>query len=865
MTPAQSNFEVIDLITPPDSPTRQLQSFAASIGSSHLLCESRAGTSDGHVQQLSSGSENEIENRKTALGKRKAIMQLTQHNCYECIPPEEESSSVLDECVIVAAPPSRRMGTDPLAHRASASGSTENDDEEVCFVGRTGNLALVDFPHARYNCGVYPWAPGATAAARCGNCWCYVCDANASRCPEWSTHCQATNKEAKWRELRTAWSKPEGPPAAPPALLPQRGAPPAPALPLSAARTRTPLQPPVAVSSILAPLDHLADKWTAERVMQEVAQVYPLEEPEPEGLRASLRPYQKQSLAFMLNMERAPEYELLLGEREVQRRDEANPPQGPMRGGWLCDETGMGKTCVCAALILAQPRPAISSARDLAELRCRAQVDSRERLELTIDGKRYDGCGSRWSAHQPSKHVYLMEEHKETALSSSWRRKTPEVTKPNPEWEAWTPPPTVHLGATVVVTSNALLCQWQDELRKFAPSLRVATYFGSRAAKDAVFAKLQHLDVVLTTYATSLFGFVDMYMNFERLIIDESHTTDKGKLGFEAIAARCKFVWGVTATPITSSVDDLGVVAELLGQKKRLKNACSGTRFTHSVVALLRRLMIRHTKSQRIGGAVALALPEADAQTVWLEMKKDERAKYDDIRQAGLQEQGALLFALERRLQQRRYACAGVRAENKIGINPDGSRSFRVTHDGAKAAALLADLEALRREDAAVHAVVFTHHVDCYEHLRKRLKAAGFGIYGFKGGDPVRKRHDTIRKFQASIDAAQPGVAPAADTFAKVFIATIKVGNMGLTLTAATRVYLMEPCLDPSMEVQAAGRIHRLGQTKEVLVKRFCYRNSIDASVVEMHEKMRRGKIVISNGFFPKAAIDLLLRDRSGC
>jgi len=65
--------------------------------------------------------------------------------------------------------------------------------------------------------------------------------------------------------------------------------------------------------------------------------------------------------------------------------------------------------------------------------------------------------------------------------------------------------------------------------------------------------------------------------------------------------------------------------------------------------------------------------------------------------------------------------------------------------------------------------------------------------------------------------------------------------------------------------VQAAGRIHRLGQTKEVLVKRFCYRNSIDASVVEMHEKMRRGKIVISNGFFPKAAIDLLLRDRSGC
>ena len=71
-------------------------------------------------------------------------------------------------------------------------------------------------------------------------------------------------------------------------------------------------------------------------------------------------------------------------------------------------------------------------------------------------------------------------------------------------------------------------------------------------------------------------------------------------------------------------------------------------------------------------------------------------------------------------------------------------------------------------------------------------------------------RHATIREFQASIDQVQAGAAVAEEPEAKIFLATTKVGNVGITLTAATRVYLFEPCLDPSMEMQAAGRIHRL-------------------------------------------------------
>jgi len=69
------------------------------------------------------------------------------------------------------------------------------------------------------------------------------------------------------------------------------------------------------------------------------------------------------------------------------------------------------------------------------------------------------------------------------------------------------------------------------------------------------------------------------------------------------------------------------------------------------------------------------------------------------------------------------------------------------------------------------------------------------------------------------------------------------VAAVGVTLTAASRVYLFEPCLDPATEAQAAGRIHRLGQTKEIHVLRLGFKNSIEQTLVEMHQATKTGEI----------------------
>ena len=145
--------------------------------------------------------------------------------------------------------------------------------------------------------------------------------------------------------------------------------------------------------------------------------------------------------------------------------------------------------------------------------------------------------------------------------------------------------------------------------------------------------------------------------------------------------------------------------------------------------------------------------------------------------------------------------------------------------------------------------VIFTHHnsvlADVSEMLRKELRMTVYEVS--RATDPA-KRHSALRSFQAgaaTAAAAAAATATAAATTtaaprgaaaaskaassssaqgARAFCTTFATAAVGLTLTAASRVYLLEASLDPAQEAQAAGRIHRLGQTKEVLVRRFYFK-----------------------------------------
>jgi len=792
--------------------------------------------------------------------KRKAPADAEdQRETKQFAPEQEVEDTEVEE--IMPAPASGLNGAgSSSAFGAGSSSATAaddlEDDADLQFVGRTGTIALSDFPHARENCAAVRFIAG-REHTHCANCYCYCCDMPASTCAEWALHCKATHTEARWRAVRELT-----------AAKSQR----ADAASTGSGGSSSAQGAPGAPRAAHEPAGM---RWSCERVLRETQQVWPVEEPPPPGLLQTvlLKPYQKQCLAFMLSVERSDDPQLLGVRYE-------HPSGGPIagggfdsgfsvRGGWLASEVGMGKTMCAISLILANP--------------------------LASDSKPPGGLGQ--SAAMP--------------LKSKKREPT-----------TW--------GVTLILAPPALLGQWYDELSKYAPSLHVVNAHGSgghgtgAAQQRAILAA----DVLLCTPTTAVAG--TMSRPIHRLVIDEAHALGgphtKTVRKLRTIGARN--VWLLSGTPLSSSVDDLKTGAVLLGHAGHglnlfnvrvgglnLREELIGTaRFDNeALVAKLKKVMIRHTKTMRIGGEVALALPEADTLTVWLTMTPLERQLYAKaLRQQPFKREwttsGVKVSVLEMSMGARRGACSNSYTKYSSTPNsrfpscscllptsvftqadvesicafkdhkPTGTqwdsvlqrsvsqefvlqrhREYTADPDKCtKLAALRTDLRALRCEDPSMHAVVFTHVAATHFSVVAMLRADHFHVCEFTGSTDIKLRHKTIRDFQAS--------GQARTKEAKVFVITMRTGAVGITLTAATRVYLMEPSLDPAMEVQAAGRIHRLGQSKDVLIKRFAFRDSLDANICELHEQMKRGPssgVAVTDGALPSLAVKLLDRQVS--
>lgn len=112
--------------------------------------------------------------------------------------------------------------------------------------------------------------------------------------------------------------------------------------------------------------------------------------------------------------------------------------------------------------------------------------------------------------------------------------------------------------------------------------------------------------------------------------------------------------------------------------------------------------------------------------------------------------------------------------------------------------------------------------------LEEPLKAAGFGVLRLDGSMTAKRRCKVIKEFGER--------GPGSPT---ILLASLKAAGAGINLTAASRVYLLEPWWNPGVEEQAMDRVHRIGQKKEVKVVRLIIRNSIEERILELQEKKK--------------------------
>ena len=141
-----------------------------------------------------------------------------------------------------------------------------------------------------------------------------------------------------------------------------------------------------------------------------------------------------------------------------------------------------------------------------------------------------------------------------------------------------------------------------------------------------------------------------------------------------------------------------------------------------------------------------------------------------------------------------------------------------------KIEALLEELNQLKSEDKTIKSLVFSQFVNFLDLIAFRLTRAGFQICRLEGNMSPEARNKTINHFMNN-----PGVT--------VFLVSLKAGGVALNLTEASRVFLMDPWWNPSVEVQAMDRIHRLGQHRPIVVKRMIVENSIESRIIELQNK----------------------------
>jgi SWI/SNF-related matrix-associated actin-dependent regulator of chromatin subfamily A3 len=149
---------------------------------------------------------------------------------------------------------------------------------------------------------------------------------------------------------------------------------------------------------------------------------------------------------------------------------------------------------------------------------------------------------------------------------------------------------------------------------------------------------------------------------------------------------------------------------------------------------------------------------------------------------------------------------------------------------GAKIAALRSTFNASFSRDASEKHVVFSQFTGMLDLVGNALRASGISFCLLDGKTTAPKRSAMHRAFADESILTGP----------RVFLISLKAGGVGLNLTAANHAHLLDPYWNPEVEEQAADRVHRLGQSRDVSVHRYVVKESIEGRMLLMQEEKRK-------------------------
>lgn len=382
---------------------------------------------------------------------------------------------------------------------------------------------------------------------------------------------------------------------------------------------------------------------------------------------------------------------------------------------------------------------------------------------------------------------------------------------------------------SLIVMPTSLIHNWQNELKKFAPGLKLFIYSGVKRLKsNDIYKVFGFYDVVLTTYGT-LRNDIDIlqHCQFHHLILDESqYIKNPDSMAYKSVKqinALHKIV--LTGTPVENSLTDLwaqlNIVNEgLLGTLNSFRNAYlnpilkNNKAKEEALLRIIQPFILRRTKDE-----VAPELPPLSQETVYCDMSDDQQVAYNEEKN----KLRSSLLMNDATLDHQKMAFLTLQGLSRLRLlaNHPVLMDAEYVGDSGKFEQIIMRFETLKSENHKV--LIFSSFVKHLRLLADYFEKENWKYAWLSGSTPAASRQTEIERFKN-------------DPEMNCFFISLKAGGVGLNLTAADYVFIIDPWWNPASEMQALSRSHRIGQDKNVMVYRFISTDTIEEKIRNLQE-----------------------------
>lgn len=382
------------------------------------------------------------------------------------------------------------------------------------------------------------------------------------------------------------------------------------------------------------------------------------------------------------------------------------------------------------------------------------------------------------------------------------------------------------LGTSIIICPKSLIYNWYEEIKKFAPNLKVLIFNGNKNIRLKLMKEFIDYDLILTSYGIIQKDIDDLKNeHFNICIIDEAQNiknkTSKNTISLKKLNVGYKFA--LTGTPIENSIDELWSIFNFLmpGYLHSYAKFKSLYEFQINDSTSIQNLRKKISPFilRRLKQNVLTELPPKIESKIMVELNDEQKKLYYSYIEkfknefndpSNIQNESNLKFKMLSALTRLRQICC----EPKVIMDD-------YTHGSSKIDALVDILDDNIKSNKKI--IVFSNFTSVLEIIKNILIEKEIKYKYLDGSTPSKERIDIVNDFNRNDY--------------NVFLISLKAGGFGLNITSAETVVHFDPWWNNAVENQATDRAHRIGQKNTIHVIKLITKGTIEEKIFEIQNR----------------------------